>query len=56
MKVIKNGPYCSSKRLYLKKWAKCLGAKSGAKYLIEILKFSEGFGSYPAVPWNKTSQ
>jgi len=56
LKVIKNGPYSSSKRLYLKKWAKCLGAKSGAKYLIEILKFSDGFGSFPTIPWNKTFQ
>ena len=51
--AIKNGPIKDSKRLRLKKWATCLGARAGAKYLIKILQFSKGLNSRPLPPWNK---
>jgi glycosyltransferase involved in cell wall biosynthesis len=53
LKTVKNGFFKNSKRFNLKKWAKCLGAKAGAKYLIKILLFSRGYGNRPLPPWIK---
>ncbi len=52
-KTVKNGFFKNSKRFHLKKWARCLGAKAGAKYLIKILLFSRGYGNRPLPPWIK---
>jgi glycosyltransferase involved in cell wall biosynthesis len=50
-KVLNNGPISNLKRNRLRKWAKCLGAKEGAKYLIKILQFHINQVNRPKPPW-----
>ena len=50
-KMIQQGKISKKKRKTLKKWAKCLGAKAGADYLIKILLYSLKIGKRPNPPW-----
>jgi glycosyltransferase involved in cell wall biosynthesis len=51
-KTIHKGKVSKEKRKTIKKWASCLGASSGADYLIKILLFSLKIGKKPKPPWN----
>jgi len=52
-KVLRKGCITNLRRKRLKKWAKCLGAKEGAKYLYNILLFDIGMVNRPKPPWIK---
>jgi glycosyltransferase involved in cell wall biosynthesis len=47
----KKGPLILSDRAKLGSWARCLGAAEGARYLDEIIKYSEEGGRRPRPPW-----
>jgi glycosyltransferase involved in cell wall biosynthesis len=50
-KMINKGKISRKKRAMLNKWARCLGAKSGADYLIKILQYSSKIKKKPIPPW-----
>lgn len=50
-KMIQKGKVSKKKRKTLKKWANCLGANSGADYLIKIFFYSLKIGKRPNPPW-----
>ena len=50
-KIIVKGKTSKKKRELLKKWANCLGSKSGAEYLIKILAFTNNAAKRPLPPW-----
>lgn len=51
-KMINKGKISRKKRAVLNKWARCLGAKSGADYLIKILLYSSKKNKKkPTPPW-----
>lgn len=55
-KTLIKGRISNQKRNKIRKWAKCLGAKAGSKYLFDILKFSQGQGNRPKPPWIKAER
>lgn len=49
--AIARGPQTQARREALTAWASCLGAAAGARYLLAILRYSEGAGRRPEAPW-----
>lgn len=52
--AVHKGPLSRSDRIRLARWAECLGAASGARYLEAILKFRGTGEARPAPPWQAT--
>ena len=50
-KTIIKGKISKKKRKLIQKWANCLSSKSGAEYLIKILKLKTNAGKRPLPPW-----
>lgn len=46
------GHVSAAQRQALAAWARCLGAEAGAKYLGQILKYSDGLAPQPVAPWH----
>jgi glycosyltransferase involved in cell wall biosynthesis len=55
-KQISHGKITKEKRKELSNWGKCLNAKTGADYLIEIINYVYYKGAYPLTPWLKYSK
>jgi glycosyltransferase involved in cell wall biosynthesis len=49
--VLSNGLVDDVSRFSLADWARCLGAKSGARYLLHVLEYDGGCGEIPSPPW-----
>lgn len=54
-RVLTMGVVKDADRLSLAKWAGCLGAKAGARYLLDILDYDSGSGEKPVPPWDADS-
>ena len=54
-RMIELGRVKKDDRLSLSMWARCLGAKAGASYLLDILKYDAGSNKVPMPPWNEKS-
>lgn len=52
-KIIQKGRISNYKRDKIRKWARCLGAKEGSKYLLNILNHAYGNSNRPNPPWIK---
>jgi glycosyltransferase involved in cell wall biosynthesis len=52
LRQYESGQWGRVQRSRLAYWAKCLGAKAGAEYLIRILKHNERGGDAPIPPWS----
>ena len=50
-KIMNKGKISRKKRTVLKRWARCLGVKSGADYLIKILLHASKIEKKPIPPW-----
>jgi glycosyltransferase involved in cell wall biosynthesis len=50
-RVLSTGLVQETDRVSLADWASCLGAKAGASYLLNILKYDGGSGVTPSAPW-----
>lgn len=49
--VLSKGLVQETDRATLANWASCLGAKAGASYLLDILKYDDVTGEKPSAPW-----
>lgn len=54
--VLSQGRVGWADRMELAKWAECLGAKAGAQYLFNVLKYSSGLRERPTPPWIQPSR
>ena len=49
--VLKKGRVSNKKRYELSKWSNKISSKAGSKYLLNIIKFSDGLRDKPNPPW-----
>jgi glycosyltransferase involved in cell wall biosynthesis len=53
-RIVSNGKLEARERLRLAKWARCLGADEGAKYLLEVINAAERKTAPPLAPWKSS--
>lgn len=53
--ILRKGRLSKTARTGLAEWAQCLGARAGARYLLEILESRRLGGAKPTPPWLKSS-
>lgn len=51
-RVLTKGRLSTHERVFLIRWAECLGAAAGANYLLKILDHIDGVAARPAPPWD----